>query len=436
MCRKVFIMEKKIPMVSGIDALYYFAETNHLYEVFFLELLSQVEDRRREFDLMSVSYQENDIIVSLQHEQIVYSGAGRDGFNWFSHEFFRIGFKDRNKNVTMANIRIQLNAIGIYTLGLKSLVEYINDVLLKDITTGKYPITRIDLNVFVQHDFSYLRKEMIVSKKKNHATTLGERTSGYELETYYIGKKPFLLRIYNKRRELTTASEAKKLIMHNYFGINGLSLDEPIFNVEFELHREYLKTFGIDTIEDALSKAVLLFKEGCKLIRLIDPDTIKKEQINTPSRRRAKTLPVWQSIEDNYSLDAFLQVTTPLSKIPKISYRYTLHDARKPIKKTLMRLMLHDANPTQLFLLESLQEAREEFAMRKATKDYIDKHDVSFEEELRYYSNEGLENFEEKLSNEMSGIEPNDPLHSKLAFQYDEVYKQLVIRGLRPELSF
>ncbi len=87
--------------------------------------------------------------------------------------------------------------------------------------------------MFIQHNFNYLKKEMILSKKKNHSANISERSTGYELETYYVGKKPFLLRIYNKLKELETASEIKRELMHNYFLVNNLDTRKPIFNVEF-----------------------------------------------------------------------------------------------------------------------------------------------------------------------------------------------------------
>jgi hypothetical protein len=238
---------KNIPYVCGIDALYYFAQSGGGYDRFYLDLIEQIEDKKREFELLSIAYQESDIIVSLNNVDVKFSGIGRDGFYWFNHDFFRIGFKDSEKAQNIHNIRVQLNAIGIYTLGINSLIEYINTEVLKGTLLDEryFAITRIDVNMFIQHDFSYLRKEMILSKKKNHSANIGERSSGYELETYYIGKKPFLLRIYNKLQELKGTSDIKREIMLNHFGVHGLDIEKPIFNVEFELHREFLTRYGI-----------------------------------------------------------------------------------------------------------------------------------------------------------------------------------------------
>jgi hypothetical protein len=200
------------PFVSGIDALYYFAKSGGGYDAFYKDIIEQIEMKKQEFSSLGYAYHDNDIIVTLNEVDIKLSGVGRDGFIWFNHEFFRIGFKDSEKAQNILNIRVQLNSIGIYTLGIQSLFEYVNDKVLQGALLQEryFPITRIDVNMFVQHNFNYLHKDMILSKKKNHSANISERSSGYELETYYVGKKPFLLRIYNKLKELEGASDIKR----------------------------------------------------------------------------------------------------------------------------------------------------------------------------------------------------------------------------------
>lgn len=426
------------PVVSGIDALQYFAQSGGQYDRFYESLMDQIEDKKAYFKKLNYQYADNDIIVKINDIEVQYSGMGRDGFHWFYHEFFRVAFKDSEKSPNIQNIRVQVNAVGIYTLGLKSQIEYINKVFLKDLTMNVFPITRIDVNMFVQHDFSYLRKEMILSKKKDHHANIAEHASAYELETYYVGKKPFLLRIYNKRNELKQASQIKRELMHNHFGVNGLDMDQPIFNVEFEMHREYLKTFGIDTINDALLRAETLFKHACDQIRLLDLSTITEDQINTPNRRRAETLPIWKHIKDSYSIKEFMQIDTPLEKIEKITYRYSLEDAEKSMKKVLTRLFIHDSIPTMYFMLDVLQKAREAYELKQNIKNLHEEHKEKpdFETELKTYSDEGLQNFEASLSREMHAISKSDPLHAELFEKYVAICRELDRRDLTDDIPF
>lgn len=423
---------KFIPHVSGIDALYYFAQSGAFYDRLYEDILNQIEDKKAYFKSLNYAYADNDIIISINGIDVVYSGMGRDGFHWFNHEFFRSGFKDPEKAMNIHNIRIQLNAVGIYTIGLKPLIEYVNTKFLGEYTMKLFPITRIDLNMFIQHDFKYLKKEMILSKKQTHSANIGERSSGYELETYYVGKKPFLLRIYNKRKELQTASPIKQEIMRNYFGINGLDYQEPIFNVEFEMHREYLKTFGIDTVDNALERAQSLFKSSCDLIKVIDTESITEKQLNSCNRKRADVLPIWEYIRESYSIKEFLQIDTPLEKVEKISFRYSLQDAEKSIKKVITRLIIHQNEPTMLFFLDVLQKARDEFELRKHMKNLHEEHQEKpmFEDELKTYSDDGLGNLNEKLSREIADTPLGTPLYSELIHQHNALIDEMLERDL------
>jgi len=198
------------------------------------------------------------------------------------------------------------------------------------------------------------------------------------------------------------------------------------------MHREYLKPFGIDTINDALLRAETLFKHACDQIRLLDLSTITEDQINTPNRRRAETLPIWKHIQDSYSIKEFMQVDTPLEKIEKITYRYSLEDAEKSMKKVLTRLFIHESIPTMYFMLDVLQKARDDYELRQNLKnlheEYKEKPD--FETEIKNYSDEGLQNFANSLSREMHTISQSDPLHSELFEKYVVVCSELDRRDL------
>lgn len=431
------------PFASGIDALYYFAQSGGQYDEFYENIIEQIEKKREEFATLNYAYNDNDIIITINEIDVKYSGMGRDGFLWFNHDFFRVGFKDSEKAMNIHNIRVQLNAIGIYTLGIESQLEYINKKLLNGalLSTNYFPVTRIDVNMFIQHNFNYLKKEMILSKKKTHSANISERSSGYELETYYIGKNPFLLRIYNKIKELQSASEIKREIMYNYFGINGLDVTKPIFNVEFELHREFLKKYDIDTIEDALSRSKSLFELGCDLIKVVDISELSEKRIYSSNRKLAPVSDIWEFISTHYDNKEFMQITTPMEKIEKISYRYTLEDARSPLKKQMKRLLMHGNAPTLLYFYEVWQDAQEEYEGRNNYKELQREHQTevqtekkntyqTFKDTLQGYSDAGLQNFERRLSKEMSGVDSSNPQYDALLHSYNAIHDELVNRGL------
>ena len=312
-------------VISGIDTLYYFYESNNLYDDFFIKMLQQLEDNKKRFDSQSISYENRDLKITVHNQLFEFNGKSQ-GFYWFSHldNFLSVGFKESSKNRELHNIQIQFNAIGIYTLGIKTLLRYADDIF-KNISTGYKPVTRADLNIFVQTDLSWLNKDMFVSRKRNYTTHTKEVSSKYRLQTLYIGKAPFLLRLYDKQEELKNSS--KKDMMYAYFLQHDFSLKDEVFNVEFELHRTYLKSFKIDSVDDLLLNAQKLFKECMSAIRLVDLSSISKGSINSTNRYKANTHILWQHISDSYKLKEFLADDKPLLKVTRPKYAYTVEQA-------------------------------------------------------------------------------------------------------------
>ena len=312
-------------VISGIDTLYYFYKSNDLYSLFFIDLLQQIEDSKKKFDKQGVFFENRDIKVSINNHVFEFNGKSQ-GFYWFSHidNILSVGFKDALTNTQLLNIQVQLNAIGIYTLGLKSLLRYSDDIFI-NINTGYKAVTRADLNIFVQSDLSWLNKDMFVSRKRKYTMHTKEVSSKYRLETLYVGKAPFLLRLYDKKLELKNSS--KKEMMYQYFLDNGFSREDEIFNIEFEMHRKHLKTFSIDSVYDLLEQAEKLFKECMNSIRLVDLSSISNNSINTANRYKADTHELWKHVRDSYKLKEFLATDKALLKVKRPKYAYTIEQA-------------------------------------------------------------------------------------------------------------
>ena len=116
-------------VISGIDTLYYFYESNENYPNFFADILQQLEDNKKQLDSQKVAYENRDLKVTVNKHIFDFSGRAQ-GFYWFNHfeNFFSVGFKDSLVNVGVHDIQIQLNAIGIYKLGLKNLLQYVDEI--------------------------------------------------------------------------------------------------------------------------------------------------------------------------------------------------------------------------------------------------------------------------------------------------------------------
>ncbi len=347
-------------VISGIDTLYYFYESNDLYDDLFLDILDQLEDGKGRFDKRDISYSNKDLKVSISNQVFEFNGKAQ-GFYWFTHldNFVTVGFKDKLTNRGLNDIQIQFTAVGIYTLGIKALLRYVDDIF-KEVTTDYKPITRIDLNVFIQSDLSWLDKDMFVSRKRKYTTHLKEVSSKYRLQTLYIGKEPFLLRLYDKKEELKNSK--KNELMYEYFLNNGFTREDDIFNLEFEIHRKYLKTYNIDSVEDLLGLAEKLFKESMNAIRLVDLSTISENSINTMNRYKAETHPLWQHITDSYKLKDFLAVDMPLERLKRKNYSYTIENSMKEHVALARKYYIHGGLVDEQFydeVLEAFQKSLE-----------------------------------------------------------------------------
>jgi hypothetical protein len=361
-------------ILSGIDSLYYFCESNTNYDNLYLEILDQLEEVKGKFLKKDIEFENKDLSILINEIPLNFLGMA-EGFHWFKdmNDTFKIGFKDKYKNRGLNDIRVQLLAFGIYTIGIKSIIDFIKTILLKDYITDYFPITRVDLNCFVQYDLSFIKKEMFVTRKRKYST-ISEIGNANTTQTIYIGKEPFLLRIYNKKEELKKSN--KKDLMYEYFFNNGFDGEQPIFNVEFELHRTHLKQFNINTIDDLFLNAVSLFKQSMEDIRLIDTSNITDKDIENNTKNRAITLPIWSYIKENYQLDCFLQNQLPLERIKRKISVYDENKFEYEYVALIRKAYINNLTLESEYLINLYFKAKE--TLKKTTtqkelkKDYIE----------------------------------------------------------------
>lgn len=354
---------KKRDLICGIDTLYYFIETNENYDDMFLDILDQIEDKKAMYSRREIEYKNTDIFIKIKNVSLQFLNKA-EGYYWFkdTNEFFRIGFKDENTNKELNNIRVQLQGIGIYTIGLKPLLTFINDNLLKDIKTGLYPITRADLNCFINYDFSFINKTMFATRKKRYMS-ISEFGSANKIQTIYVGKAPFMLRLYDKKLELNKSS--KKEIMYEYFANNGLDTNRAIFNVEFEMHRTHLRAYAINTLEDLLTNANNLFKKAMDDIRLININSITKKDIENNSKSRAKSLLIWDYIKVSFNIDTFMQLDFPIQRLKRKSIIYDENRFIEDINIVLKKGLVHQIDITAKFISIIAQDFIDELENEK-----------------------------------------------------------------------
>ncbi len=339
-------------ILSGIDTLYYFMESNEAYDDFFVDMLEELDLQKEKgsYSFGKSAPQQ----IEINGVRLNYSG-NPEGYHYFKDEmeFVYIGFKDTFKQRNLHDIRVKLQARGIYTLGIKPLIEYV-DSIVKNISNGNKHITRLDVNAFVDIDFSALYASMFATKKRFSSSINKDIRNSSVLETLYVGKPPFRLRIYNKKKELLKSKKSE--LMYEYLLNGGIDKDKPIWNIEFEMHREFLKEFKILSVDDAIANAENLFKQACDYVRLVDISSISEADMLNGHKNRASTLPIWQKIKDSYSLNEFMQITAPLERVKRRVKKYEYADAFAEGVALAWKMKVHGYNMDSDFMDDITEE--------------------------------------------------------------------------------
>lgn len=440
---------KNLPIHFGVDSLYGFYESNSEYDNLYLEVLDQVETIKGDFARKEIRYAPSDINITIKNYSLMYEGFS-EGYMYFrdSLDLFRIAFKDTMKNRKLHDIRFELLASGIYTIGIEPIFETISD-LLDGFITGHKPITRIDINCFIQYDFGFINKHMFVSKKRNF-TEYVTHGSSKRTETLYAGRPPFMLRIYDKTLEMKKSK--KKEIMQEFFLNKGFSLKNTISNIEFQLHRAHLKSFEIDTVEDALNNLNNLFKKAMGDIRLIDISKVNESDITNNNKHRVATLPIWEYIKESYDAKEFLQTSFPIQRIKRKSYKYTYDRFKNEFVLLMRKAFIHSLKVDEKIIDDCMElfisslEVNKQYEYKEDFTDFTVVNKNGTQEKFRLLkdgtiiqpiniisvgtmSDNNLLAYVDELSQQYGMSESDNA-------KYEIAYKELVKRGLKDYIPF
>ena len=240
------------------------------------------------------------------------------------------------------------------------------------------------------------------------------------------------------------SKSGKEELMREYFANNDFSLDETIFNVEFEMHRQYLKYLSINTIEDALVNAENLFKEAMENIRYIELSSISEGDLNNKNKYKADTHPLWRTIQEQYNLTEFYQTTTALERIKKPQYTYTYEKAIDEHFILGRKAKLHGLPYDAQFLEEVHEKVNESFSPQgeKINPKYTD---VSVDDEkyrlhkgelipvvsqkpLSKMSDWDLLAYYNRLTQELQESSPTQELKNRITVATQEMEKRSLLK--------
>ncbi len=300
-------------IVCGVDTLYFYIETISEYAELYSYIEEELYKKLAFFTDNKIKYENRDIALQIGEYSFEYLGSSK-GFLYFIeiNDYFRIGFKHPDKQENLHNIKIELQSKAIYTLGIPAILENIKNSILGRSAKG-YHISRADINCFVNYDFSNFSSDDFVTRKRKWRNIKEERGASTKVQTIYVGNAPLKLRIYDKKAELKK-DEKKELYMFQYFLLHNFNLQEPIWNVEFQIHRAEFKLYNILTLQDFLESIETLFKTFAKDIRLAYVYRLSDNDIKNGHKNRAKTVEVWEYIHRNFLISEFQQSTKILIK--------------------------------------------------------------------------------------------------------------------------
>lgn len=342
------------PTASGIDSLYYFIQSNSAYEAFYHYSIFSIVEQAKESNGGFIP--KGSLKITISDIEFIYYGK-EQGFYFFGDDagMFRVGFKDPNTNRGVQDIRVQLQGLGIYAMGLVRLVDYINAVILKEITEPLYFVTRADLNIFCQFDLGLvIQPEQIATRKRKFSRVIGTKN---RYETLYIGKPPARIRIYDKFTELDKTTE-KFFFMKLYLEQYGIKMKDPLWNFEIECHRDFLKQYKISTLDDLLCNVQTLFHKCMEQVRLVDMSTISEKDLEANRLYKARTHPLWEYLDSSYMFNATKQNTIPLERVVYAPKELTANDFIEDFRALVLKYTEHAVIVNQDEVRDVLHESR------------------------------------------------------------------------------
>lgn len=159
-------------------------------------------------------------------------------------------------------------------------------------------ITRLDIQVTAAMDLDPFYRKTISADYRCRITKPHFHADGEFPEGVFFGSHstPIFARLYDKWREAFGNSEEKCVNLMERFDAGGYDvMRNPVTRFEFEAHRQFLSTLGINTFQDLKANGRGYVAYLCNWLRFVD----KKNGKHT---EREKTLPEWEEVAEMFRL--------------------------------------------------------------------------------------------------------------------------------------
>ncbi|GAA0203672.1 hypothetical protein GCM10008944_21820 [Cytobacillus oceanisediminis] len=268
-----------VVLSSGVDALYLTGKGSVPFDL--VEVLTAERERSSAARAAGLEA----MPLTLGHHEAVVGWGGWDNYR------FRLDFPGRavvglvTSGDAFPDVRIQPRAEFLHGEGPQAVLAWVYDLAETLGLTVAWKVSRIDLCADLQGlELTAESRWDFVCKGKRRKTY----EDGDDLETLYFGSgKPILARVYDKTKE--SASRGTDW-WKDVWG-TAYRRDEPVWRVEFQVMRAYLKDVGLSSPESVLEAADRLWSKLSSTwltLRVPSEDT---------NRSRWPIAPAWEVVQ-------------------------------------------------------------------------------------------------------------------------------------------
>jgi len=233
------------------------------------------------------------LLINLPSGRICNFRPNGKGENYRFHlqfEAYNLFIGKAERPGSTPNVYLSIDAKTLWFKGIETALSWITEDL-KTIGGGSIhfvQVSRVDLccDYWIPGGITY---EFLKSHKVTYNEQINPILKRDELETYYVGEKksPIQLRMYNKGVEVHLKSGAKLWFLDLW----KRESTENIWRTEFQLRRNALKGFGINSLDDLKEKKAGVWHYlTSKWFSLRLPDNEKTE--------RRTIHPLWHSVQE------------------------------------------------------------------------------------------------------------------------------------------
>lgn len=245
---------------------------------------------------------------------VALSGAPFYAYRLECNDFY-LYFADKEM-LNNPPVRVKFISGFIWSYGYKEAYQRFIDWFRSFLYTAQSKISRVDIccdtdeAIFIESDI----KDMVTraqGKTLNYVDDVnyqGKKFSGFS-----IGRgKPIMCRIYNKSMEI---KRSNKTWFYSIWILNGSNLDNDIWRVEFQLRRQVLKEFNVNTVED-------FFKVENKIWAYLTQEWLSFKSNNNDSNVSRRTVKrKWQVIQmanNNYLVSPAIREKIKVGSLQKV----------------------------------------------------------------------------------------------------------------------